>query len=191
MKIKHFLRCAALLLSAQLSAFAYVDLGDSTSRTPYDSYLSPVRTVFGSMRGEGVSMERVAALVRQGRDFKYAHTEPYYPAAPEQTAARRRGDCKDKALWLIAQMQDPSARFVIGKLKRGDRVSHAWVTWQHEGQWWILDCTINSKPLRAESVGENAYVPLYSFGKALAYRHTAKAGLLAEAASKGKTAPRV
>ena len=74
--------------------------------------------------------------MRQGRAFRYSHSEntdlaKYSPAQPEQTAARGAGDCKDKALWLINQMHDASARFVIGKFKRGANVSHAWVMWQH------------------------------------------------------------
>ena len=191
MKIKSFLCSAALLLCAKLSAFAVVDLGDATSGTPYDRYMTPVRQVFGGIHGEGASMESVEALMRQGRGFRYAHTEPYQPAQPEQTAARHCGDCKDKALWLIEQMHDASARFVIGKYKRSSGVSHAWVMWQHEGRWWILDCTMNSEPMAAERAGQDAYVPLYSFGKTVAYRHTAKAGLVADVAGKGKTPGRV
>ena len=34
----------------------------------------------------------------------------------------------------------------VGKMTRGARMSHAWVMWQHEGQWWILDCTMLSRP---------------------------------------------
>jgi hypothetical protein len=180
---------AALLLLANLSAFAAVDLGSSTSQTPYDRYMSPVKQTFASISGEGATMEKVQALMRQGRGFRYAHTEPYYPATPQQTASKRKGDCKDKALWLIDQLQDPSARFVIGKEKRGAAVSHAWVMWQNEGQWWILDCTMTSKPVLASQVSMNKYVPLYSWAKGTSFRHTSKAnGSVAEVANK-KQAP--
>lgn len=179
---------AALLLAAQLSAFAVIDLGSSTSQTPYDRYMSPVKQTFAGISGGGATMEKVQALMRQGRGFRYAHSEPYYPALPEQTAAKRMGDCKDKALWLIDQLQDPSARFVIGKEKRGARLSHAWVMWQNEGQWWILDCTMTSKPIPADRVSIDKYVPLYSWTKGVSFRHSEKAGAVASVAGK-KQAP--
>ena len=134
-------------------------------------------------------MEKVQTLMRQGRMFRYAHTEPYYPALPSETAAKRKGDCKDKALWLINQLNDPSARFVIGKEKRGASVSHAWVMWQSEGRWWILDCTMTSKPMPADQMSMNKYVPLYSWAKGVSFRHTDKlSGMTAEVAGK-KQAP--
>jgi hypothetical protein len=176
----------SILFLAKLSASAIVDLGSATSHTPYDSYMVPVKQVFSSLHPENVSMDRVNALMRQGRAFRYAHTDPYNPALPQQTAARRTGDCKDKALWLCDQLQDSSARFVIGKMKRNSRISHAWVMWQHEGRWWILDCTMNSAPIAADKVGNDDYVPLYSFSKGVEYRHTGNSGSVATVAGKSK-----
>lgn len=176
-----------LLLAAKLTASAVTDLGAPTDHTPYDRYLAPVKTVFNSMHGEGATMDKVQALMRQGRSFRYAHTEPYYPAAPQETATRRVGDCKDKALWLMDQMQDPSARFVIGKMVRGAKVSHAWVMWQHEGQWFILDCTMLNRPIAADKAGPNDYVPLFSYARNAEYRHSDKAGLTASVAGKNQT----
>jgi hypothetical protein len=172
------------LLLTKFTACAVVDLGSATDHTPYDHYLTPVKEVFNTMHGEGASMDKVQALMREGRAFHYAHIEPYYPAAPEVTAARHTGDCKDKALWLMNQMQDPSARFVIGKMTRGAHLSHAWVMWQHEGQWWILDCTMMSRPILADKAGVNDYVPLYSYGRSANFRHSDKAGLTADVAGK-------
>jgi hypothetical protein len=185
---KTLLTAAALLLS-QFAAFAVVDLGTSTDHTPYDRYLTPVKEVFNTMHGEGATMEKVQAAMRQGRAFRYAHTEPYLPATPQETATRHTGDCKDKALWLMDQLQDPSARFVIGKMTRGAKLSHAWVMWQHDGQWWILDCTMMNRPIPAEKAGANEYVPLYSYSRATAYRHMDKVSTTADVA--GKAANRV
>ena len=179
---------AVFLLLAKLSAFAIVDLGTTTSQTPYDRYMEPVKQTFDHLHGEGTTMSKVQALMRQGREFRYVHTEPYVPAAPEETAARHKGDCKDKALWLIDQLQDPSARFVIGKEKRGAAVSHAWVMWQNEGRWWILDCTMTSKPMLADQVSMDKYVPLYSWTKGVSFRHTDKAfGAVAKVATRKQT----
>lgn len=178
------LAAALFLLLAKFAAFAVVDLGTTTSNTPYDRYMTPVKQTFATINGGGVTMQKVQALMRQGRGFRYAHTEPYYPALPQQTAATRKGDCKDKALWLIDQLQDPSARFVIGKEKRGAKISHAWVMWQSEGRWWILDCTMTSRPMPADSVSVNKYVPLYSWNRGAAYQHNDKAGMVADVAGK-------
>jgi len=180
---KTLLTIAALLL-AKLAAFAVVDLGTTTDHTPYDRYLSPVKDVFNGMHGEGATMDKVQTAMRTGRAFRYAHTEPYLPALPQETAARHTGDCKDKALWLMDQLQDPSARFVIGKMTRGARLSHAWVMWQHDGQWWILDCTMLSRPIPADKVSANEYVPLYSYSRTAAFRHSDKAGMTADVAGK-------
>ena len=187
MNTKLSLLSLAALFLAQFSASAVVDLGSAVSRTPYEAYMSPVKQVLGSLRGEAPAMDRVAALMRQGRGFRYAHTDPYNPALPQQTAARRVGDCKDKALWLCDQLQDSSARFVIGKLKRGSRVSHAWVMWQGEGRWWILDCTMNTSAIPADSVSLDSYVPLFSYSKNTAFRHTGSTSQVASVAGRGKS----
>ena len=185
---KKFLAVVALFLAAKLSASAVVDLGTAASATPYDRYLTPVKQVFNTIHSEGASLDKVNALMREGRAFRYAHTEPFVPATPETTAARHCGDCKDKALWLMSQLQDQNVRFVIGKLDRNSRLSHAWLMLEKDGQWWILDCTMLSHAIPADSAGANEYVPLYSFSKSTAYRHTDKAGLVAETASKSTKA---
>ena len=182
--MKTTLLSLSVLLLAKLSASAIVDLGSTTAHTPYDSYMTPVKQVFSSLHGDNMTMDRVNALMREGRGFRYAHTDPYNPAPPQQTAARKVGDCKDKALWLCDQLQDPSARFVIGKMKRSARISHAWVMWQHEGRWWILDCTMNAAPIAADTVGNDDYVPLYSFSKGVEYRHSGNAGSITTVAGK-------
>lgn len=187
--MKKALLTIVVLFLTKLALLAGVDLGTSTEHTPYDRYMAPVKDVLNSMHGEAASMDKVQAAMRQGRAFHYAHTEPYLPATPQETASRHEGDCKDKALWLMDQLQDPSARFVIGKMTRGAKLSHAWVMWQHDNQWWILDCTMLSKPIPADKAGANEYVPLYSYSRNSAFRHTDKVGLTADVA--GKTRNRI
>jgi len=182
--MKKALLTISLLLLTKLASFAAVDLGTATDHTPYDRFLTPVKEVFSEMHGEGASMDKVQTAMRTGRAFRYAHTEPYVPAMPQETASRHVGDCKDKALWLMDQIQDPSARFVIGKMTRGAKMSHAWVMWQHEGKWWILDCTMLNKPIAAEKVGANEYVPLYSYSRSSAFRHSDNSGMTASVAGK-------
>src|SRR4051812_36367254 len=105
----------AVLFASSLAAFAGVDLGANASHTPYDAYMQPVKRVLGSLDGATPSLERVQALMREGRNFRYSYTEPYEAALPNVTAATRAGDCKAKALWLCDQLGDKNARFVVGK----------------------------------------------------------------------------
>jgi hypothetical protein len=177
----------AALALARLTSAAPIDLGTSAAFTPYDPYLSPVKRVLGSVGGDKASMDRVTELMRTGRSFRYVHSTPYLPAEPVQTAARREGDCKDKALWLCDQLRDSSARFVIGKIKRNPRVSHAWVLWENEGRWWILDCTLSWRPIPADRVRRDDYVPLYSYSKNASYRH-ARTSMLMASGAKATTA---
>lgn len=178
----------AALLSFGTASAAELDLGNPSSYTPYDRYLSPVRTVLGSLGEEKPTFDTVKSLMRKGRSFRYRMDDPYTPAMPDLTAKTRQGDCKDKALWLCDQLNDPSVRFVIGKTKRGMAISHAWVMWENEGRWWILDCTLRRDPFPADSVSKNRYVPLYSYGKSGAYRHADTSMNVATVASKRKAA---
>jgi hypothetical protein len=169
----HYLALFLLAASSIVASATPVDLGSTAGYTPYDSYMRPVKRVLSSTSNHKPSMEQVEQFMREGRAFRYVHSDPYNPTLPAETARRRSGDCKDKALWLCDQLQDSSARFVIGKMKRSSTISHAWVMWQNEGRWFILDCTLNWKPIPMESVAQGDYVPLYSYAKSGTYRHSA------------------
>ncbi len=159
------------LIALKVAAFATVDLGTPSAYTPYERYMAPVKAVMGSLRQAKPSMDQVKQLMKEGRKFRYHMDDPYTPALPDVTSRIHEGDCKDKALWMVDHL-DASARFVIGKTKRGTKISHAWVLWQNEGRWWILDCTLKSAPIAADSVPDDQYVPLYSYGKGICYRHS-------------------
>ena len=180
------------LLALSLSALAGVDLGDSASRTPYDAYMQPVKHVLSSLDGGAPTMDRVNALMRQGRNFRYSYTEPYVAKTPEATAASHSGDCKAKALWLCDQLGDQNVRFVVGKAHYGAKLSHAWVLWKEPttSKWYILDCTNNYRPVAADSVRQDDYIPLYSWSKSGTYRHAATTIGFAAVAGK-RTAPGV
>ncbi len=170
----------ALLSASALSAFAVpVDLGSTAGYTPYDAYMRPVKRVLSCVPNQKAGMDRVTELMREGRAFRYVHSDPYNPMPPAETARRRSGDCKDKALWLCDQLKDSSARFVIGKMKRSSSISHAWVMWQTEGRWFVLDCTLNWKPIPMDTISKGDYVPLYSYAKSGTYRHSTTSLLVA------------
>ena len=177
----------ALLLSAKLASFAAFDTGTPSDYTPYDRYMSPVRTVLSHLTQHKPTMEQVKKLMIEGRNFRYRMENPYVAAMPEKTASKRSGDCKDKALWLCSQLGDSDVRFVIGKTEPGIRISHAWVMWKNEGRWWLLDCTLRRAPVAADELPANRYIPLYSYSKGSTYRHAATQVGIAEVASKRKS----
>ena len=185
--MKASLLVVSFLLLAKICASAGVDLGATARYTPYDRYIHPVTYVLGTLNGTTSPMAKVASLMRQGRGFRYSHTEPYVAAMPDVTASRRLGDCKDKALWLCDQLGDKDVRFVIGMMKRSTRTSHAWVMWNDGCDWWVLDCTLNSRPIRADKVANGDYVPLYSWARNSSYSHNSNR-MIASVASK-KRAP--
>ena len=186
--MKILLFTVALLASQVLGlARTSLDLGSPASDTPYDQYMAPVKTVLHHLTNEEASMDRVRELMHEGRAFRYSFTSPYVAATPEQTAASRAGDCKAKALWLADQLQDGSVRFVIGKAHSTSTMSHAWLLWQHNNQWWILDCTNNYEPVQADRVSSSQYIPFYSFAKNGEYRHRATEQLTAQTASVADT----
>ena len=182
------MKTTALLLAGLLLTklcFATVDLGLPSGGTPYDRYMNPVKNVLEQMDGQKqqTSMDRVRQLMREGRHFRYSFTSPYTPAMPQETAARHAGDCKDKALWLANQINDPNVRFVIGKARSNSKISHAWLMWEHDNQWWILDCTNNYQPVAAAKVSSNEYIPFFSYARNGTYRHEATRAMFAEVAS--------
>ncbi len=150
-----------------------------TSYTPYDRYMGTVRAVISRLDARAASMGDACELVAQGRHFRYLMSDPYRAQPPAVTEARRAGDCKSKALWLYDHLGDPSAYYVIGKLERRSRSSHAWVYWRNQGRWWILDPTDRSSPVAADSVPSGRYVPYYSYSRAGIFRHNATRILMA------------
>jgi hypothetical protein len=185
---------ALILASFLLTRFATaaVDLGLPSAGTPYDRYMSPVKHVLSQIDGQKdqASMDRVKQLMVEGRRFRYSFTNPYTPSLPEETAARHAGDCKDKALWLANQLNDPNVRFVIGKARANSKISHAWLVWQHDNRYWILDCTNNYQPVSADKVSKNEYIPFYSYTRNGAFRHDATRTMFADVAAKNTVAAR-
>lgn len=170
-------------VASSLNASA-IDLGNASSGTPYERYMTPVKSTLAALGKEKPTMEKVNALMKEGRSFRYHMDNPYLPAAPSVTEQTRTGDCKDKALWLCDKLNDSSVRFVIGKTHRNAKISHAWVLWKNEGRFWILDCTLNRAPVAADTLSEDRYVPLYSYAKGTAFRHGVSSANIAAVATK-------
>lgn len=178
MNFKKSLSAVLLLVAALPGAFA-VDLGTPAVGSPYEAYMSPVKSVLRQLPGKSASMGQVREWMKVGKGFRYTFTEPYVAASPIETARTKSGDCKAKSLWLMSQLGDRNARYVIGKGRRTSKISHAWVMWKDGAQWWILDCTNTSKPIAADSVSKDEYIAYYSYDARSCYRHGASQLLMA------------
>lgn len=157
---------------------AQVDLGSPTSKTPYDPYLGPMYSVLRQLNGPKADLGTAAALVREGRGFRYAYNkeQPYVPQTPEQTESTKAGDCKAKSLWLASKLNDRGVRFVIGKAKQVQNVSHAWLIWNGPEGWMILDATLYSSPLSPARLSRTDFVPTYSYGPGGKFSHSVGVG---------------
>jgi len=163
---------AFCLGGATANLHAELDLGSPTSRTPYDQYLGPLWSVFGRLSGKA-DMATAAQLMRQGHGFRYSYNkvQPYVPQTPEETEAMKSGDCKAKSLWLASKLNDRGVRFVIGKAKQGESMSHAWLVWNGPEGWLILDATMYSSPLSPDRVSRTEFIPTYSYSSSGKYAH--------------------
>ena len=101
-----------------------LELCDSTItyRTRYLGQLQPAPVLDLVVLDDSNPRSLAFQLRAMERDLDYlARASGVRVAAlPETTAARRSGDCKDKALWLASQLGDSDVRFVIGKTAAGD-----------------------------------------------------------------------
>ena len=163
---------AGLLATTLHLQAAPLDLGQPVPASPYEVFMGNVKAVLRPLKGEGASMQKAEALMTEGRAFAYSFTDPFNTASPKTTAALRAGDCKAKSLWLCDRLSDKNVRFVIGKVKANSPLNHAWVLWQHDGKWWVLDCTRNDHPVELGKISRSEYIPLYSYDRKGVFRHS-------------------
>ncbi len=174
MKPKRLGSALVLFLASTALAHAQLDLGSSTSRTPYDQYLGPMWSVFRKLSGGQPDVGLVEQLVRQGKSFRYVYKadQPYVPQDPEVTESTKAGDCKAKSLWLASKMNTKKVRYVIGKAKAGSNLSHAWIIWDGPEGWLVLDATFYSRPLNPDRLSSTEFIPIYSYSPGGSYAHT-------------------
>lgn len=176
---------AFLLLGSMLRAAA--PEATPAKYTPYDLYLGPVFKVLSEVGSDSPELEKVIALMREAHSFEYKMEDPLRPLTPAETARRRAGDCKAKALWLCKEMNDASILYVIGKVSHDSLINHAWLQWRKGDQWYVLDATNSCQPMPAEHLGHQSYIPIYAFSKEGAVRFRPR--LMQQHASSAKPLP--
>jgi len=147
------------------------ELGQPTSKTPFDAYLGPMRATLGSLGSNHPEVPVVEGYVKTGRGFSYSMKDPYVPQTPAETESSHSGDCKAKSLWVAYKMDDRTLRFIVGRAHASSGMNHAWLLWKSPGGWLILDPTLLSKPIDATRVGPNEYTPRYSYSASGKFVH--------------------
>jgi hypothetical protein len=151
------------LISASSNLAPAQDLGRPVGSTPYDKYFGRIREILAELGSNSPSVELVNELVKTGRGFRYYMKDPYIPQTPQETESSRSGDCKAKSLWVAYKMDDHSVRFVVGRIKSVQGMSHAWLLWKGPAGWLILDATMYYRPLEVARLGPQEFTPAYSY----------------------------
>jgi len=115
--------------------------------TPYDKQMARVQPTLTAPSGymfDEISFALVNEWMIELRAMPYRYSREWQ--TPSEVEAARVADCKGKALVLYDRMQLNGAanvRFVIGKRRASDSVTHAWLEWETERGIVLLDPTFN------------------------------------------------
>ena len=149
------------------SAFVEVD------STPYDRQMARVQPVLTAPSGytlDGISFALVNEWMIELRAIHYRYSRQWQ--TPSEVEAARVADCKGKALALYDRMQLNGAtnvRFVIGKRRVTDSLTHAWLEWETETGTVLLDPTFNwTAALKLDD--RRSYIAFYGYEGAHKYQ---------------------
>jgi len=115
--------------------------------TPYDyqmERIQPTLTTPSAYMVNGLSLTIVNEWMIELRAMPYRYSHEW--RTPSEVEAAQAADCKGKALALYDRMQLNGAtnlRFVIGKRRATDSLTHAWLEWQTAIGTLLLDPTFN------------------------------------------------
>jgi hypothetical protein len=115
--------------------------------TPYDKQMARVQPTLTAPSGymfDGISFALVDEWMIELRAMPYRYSREW--RTPSEVEAARAADCKGKALALYDRLQLNGAanvRFVIGKRRASDSLTHAWLEWETEIGTVLLDPTFN------------------------------------------------
>ena len=115
--------------------------------TPYDKQMTRVQPTLTAPSGymfDEISFALVNEWMIELRAMPYRYSREWQ--TPAEVEAARVADCKGKALVLYDRMQLNGAanvRFVIGKRRASDSLTHAWLEWETEIGIVLLDPTFN------------------------------------------------
>jgi len=167
----------ALWFSTVVFGWTSVGLAQSTflevDSTPYDRQMSRVQPTLTAPSGfavDGISLALVNEWMIELRAMPYRYSREWQ--TPSEVEAARAADCKGKALALYDRLQLNGAanvRFVIGKRRASDSVTHAWLELETEMGTLLLDPTFNWTATIKVSDTRN-YVAFYGYEGAHKYQ---------------------
>ena len=141
--------------------------------TPYDKQMTRVQPTLTAPSGymiDGISFALVNEWMIELRAMPYRYSHEW--RTPSEVEAARRADCKGKALALYDRMQLNGAtnvRFVIGKRRVTDSLTHAWLEWETEMGTILLDPTFNwTAAIKMDD--RRSYVAFYGYEGAHKYQ---------------------
>lgn len=134
--------------------------------TPYDHQMERIQPVLTAPVGyslEKLSLTLVNEWMIELRAMPYHYSREW--RTPFEVETVRAADCKGKALALYDRMLLNGAtnlRFVIGKRRTNDPVTHAWLEWDLAMGTLILDPTFNWTATW-KLTDRRTYVALYGY----------------------------
>ena len=169
---KRILWFSILVFASTSAAFAQSTFLQVVA-TPYDRQMARIEPTLRAP--SGYAIDRLSfALINQWmielRAMPYRYSREWRTPAEVETA--RMGDCKGKALALYDRMQlngVRNLRFVIGKRRSSDSLTHAWLEWETKMGTILLDPTFNWTAAMKVSDPRN-YIAFYGYEGAHKYR---------------------
>ena len=166
-----------LLFSIVVFGSTSFGLGQSAflevASTPYDRQMARIEPVLIAPSGymiDGMSFALVNEWMIQLRAMPYRYSREWH--TPSEVEAARVADCKGKALALYDRMQLNGAanvRFVIGKRRASDSLTHAWLEWETAIGIVLLDPTFNWITT-IKMVDPRSYIAFYGYEGAHKYQ---------------------
>ena len=139
----------AAFLGLLAVALAVLDFGGGglLAVFAYHRDQAAIRDVFAGLHSESASKARGEALLREVGGFGTVSRPTLAPAPPDVTEVNAAGTAADKALWLLARLDDPAARLAIGE-------AGAWVeATDAAGTEWIFDPAAREPTLKGSPSG--------------------------------------
>lgn len=141
--------------------------------TPYDRQMARIEPTLTAPLGytiDGISFALVNEWMIELRAMPYRYSREW--RTPSEVETARAADCKGKALALYDRMQlngVTNVRFVIGKRRASDSLTHAWLEWETEMGTLLLDPTFNWTATMKTHDGRN-YIAFYGYEGAHKYQ---------------------
>jgi hypothetical protein len=167
---------AGILMGSPLLAAGNPMQGSLVPTTPYDSRIALAGVLSIPSTAAGTKSPETLFIIAKGfRSQKDAQGKDHWQT-PQETEARRAGDCEDKALWLFAQLKKNGfhkARLVVGRQRASSGGLHVWVVLESDSDalFYVLDPTNQKRIWKSTDFSDGSYRPLYSFDGSNRYRH--------------------